>query len=78
MNPLSSLLNHDLSRFKLYHEQTLFPIDKETIIRAKQEKRCIYCGLKIKFPRTGKIAYCNSPKHPKRFVIKLETLNANN
>lgn len=59
-----------MKRFKVFHEQTLFPITFESL----KVSRCPLCSAKLKFPLNKKIALCTSKKHGKPFVIKLETL----
>lgn len=60
-----------LKRFKVEHEQTLFPPNWEAV----KVNKCPLCSCQLKFPRHGKIAFCNSTKHGKNFIIKTETLN---
>ena len=71
MKTLSNLIPENyLKRFKIYPEQTLFPPNWDAL----KLKRCIYCGNKLKFPRKGKMAFCNSKKHGKPFVIGIDKL----
>lgn len=60
-----------MERFKVFHEQTLFPIDWSVL----RLKKCPLCFNKLKFPPTRPIVYCNSKKHGKNFVISLEKFN---
>jgi hypothetical protein len=67
---ISTLENKYLERFKIFHEQTLFPVTFESL----KVNRCPLCSAKLKFPLNRNIALCTSKKHGKPFIIKLETL----
>lgn len=72
MKTIKSLLsNYDLSKFKVYYEQTLFPPNWEAL----KVKRCPLCSCKLKIPLNKKIAFCRSKKHLKPFIIKVSKLN---
>lgn len=61
-----------MERFKLFPEQTLFPIDWNVL----KQKRCPLCMNLLKYPRNRKIAVCAGNKHRKSFVIGLSKLNS--
>lgn len=60
-----------MSRFKVFHPQTLFEPTWENL----KENRCPLCSNKLKFPLKGGMVMCRSNKHGKPFIIKKETLN---
>lgn len=60
-----------IKKFKVFEEQTLFPPNFDAL----KENRCPLCNCQLKFPYTKAIAYCNSKKHIKRFVITLKVFN---
>lgn len=59
-----------MDRFKVFHEQTLFPPTWESLLH----DRCPLCNNKLKFPLNRKIAICGGTKHRKPFVIGLDKL----
>jgi len=62
-----------LEKFKIDYPQSLFPPDWSML---KQDRCPIAgCHLKLKFPRSGTIVYCNGRKHKKQFVIGLEAFH---
>ena len=63
-----------LSRFKVYESNTLFDLEKDEMFRLLKDNRCLKCGNKLKFMRNGKLAYCQSVKHKKSFIINIEKL----
>lgn len=63
-----------LKRFTVYKPDTLFDIDQKEMFFLLKENRCLKCGNKLKFARSGKIAYCRSVKHRKPFIISIAKL----
>ena len=59
-----------MEKFKIYHEQTLFPPDWNML----KENRCPLCFNLLHFPLKGNVVYCKSNKHRKQFVISEEKL----
>lgn len=68
---INELLGKDfLEKFRIFHPVTLFPPVWENLIQL----RCPLCGCKLRFPRTGKIAYCRAQAHIKSFTISVTKL----
>jgi ribosomal protein S27AE len=64
-----------MSRFKVIESDMLFDIEKDDLFIALKENRCPKCGCKLVFMRNGKMSYCKSVRHKKRFCISIEKLN---
>lgn len=61
-----------LSRFKVYNSPTLFDAPDENKLFA--DKRCKWCGNKLKIMRDKPFAYCSSKKHKQRFICGIDKL----
>lgn len=64
-----------LNRFKVNESDMLFDLEKDDLFRALKDNRCPKCGCRLIVMRNGKMAYCKSVKHKKRFMISIEKLN---
>lgn len=73
-NIISKLGDEYMSRFRVFHAQTLF---EPSWVNLKQN-RCPLCGCKLKQPRGRIVAICKSVKHGKPFIIAVEKLNTIN
>lgn len=68
---IDSILGSDyLSKFRVFHPQTLFEPDWNMLLK----DRCPICFNKLKVSRNRPIAYCNGVKHKKNFVISKDRL----
>lgn len=67
--------NNILNRFKIYESDQLFDIDQKDLFIALKDNRCPKCGCRLVFMRNGKMAYCKSVRHKKRFIISILKLN---
>jgi hypothetical protein len=72
MNNITNLLERYSKKenFRFFPEQTLFAPNWDAL----KKKACPLCGCKLKIPRKGKMAFCNSKKHGKSFIISLDKL----
>lgn len=63
-----------LDKIKVIKRAHLFELQPDFSLVA--QGKCGVCGRKLKFPRSGKIAYCGSKKCPARpkFVITMKKL----
>ena len=69
---ISQLLGEKyLERFRIFYPVTLFPPNWDALLK----NACPLCGCKLKKPKTKRILFCNSVKHPKPYIISLQRLN---
>ncbi len=66
---IDQLLNYDLSKFKLYKPTSLFPIEKEDIVRAFLKRCCPICNRKLYQTRNKAMWICKS-KVKDGFVVQ--------
>lgn len=64
-----------LKRFKVFDSPNLFDLEKDEMFALLKQNRCLWCGNKLRFMQNGKMAFCKSVKHKKRFIISIEKLN---
>ncbi len=69
---IKELINSEeyLKKFKVYNSPSLFEPDFKLL----KKGRCPVCGIILRVPFEGKIAYCPSKKYKKHFVIGKEKL----
>lgn len=64
-----------LNRFTINQSDMLFDLSKEDLFCALKENKCPKCGCNLCLMKNGKMYFCKSVKHKKRFLIGMEKLN---
>lgn len=72
---IASLLNYDLSKFKVYKPTSLFPVEKEDIVKAFLTRTCPICGKRLYRDRNGKFWRCKSKVSNDKFFVRDEVIS---
>ena len=66
---ISELLkSRDLSKFRVFNNNSLFPLEKEDFIKWLPQMKCPICHRRLYWNLSGDKAFCKSKKRDKFFI----------